>query len=291
MSPYFNVRFVRQLETLARMSRAGAGGFLARDRAARAADETGEARRRDYSPGDDFRYVDWGVCARHDELVSRELPGGDRPLYILVDSSRSMAVGEPAKFEIAVRIAAALGASALGGLRRVAIATFADGIVDELPPLCGRSRLLALARFLASQVADGAKSDFARAATAFVRRGQCLGPVVVIGDFLDPKSYESGLGILGTHGHEPRMVHVIDPRDESPEFVGDVELCDAESGASWVATLDEADIERYRALFAEFCRSARACCLRRRIPYFRVRSDAPWRRIVFDITGLRISGR
>ena len=170
------------------------------------------------------------------------------------------------------------------------MATFADGIVDELPPIRGRSRLLGLARFLASQVPDGAASDFARAAEALVRRRHGPGPVVVVGDFLDPESLRRGLGILQCRGYQPRMVHVVDPREESPELVGDVELCDAESGASWVTTLDENDIARYRAAFAEFCRSSRAFCLRGKIPYLRVRGDTSWSRIVFEATGLRISG-
>jgi uncharacterized protein (DUF58 family) len=275
MNTSFDVRFLRHLECLARTSGA----------------ETGWTRHRDYSPGDDYRYVDWSVCARHDELVSRECPGGaDRPVYVLLDSSRSMSVGDPSKFEVAVRIAAAVGAAALGRLDRVAMATFAGGIVDELPPIRGRSRLLKLARFLASQTPDGAASDFARAAEALVRRRHGPGPVVVVGDFFDPESHRRGLGTLQSRGYHPRMVHVVDAGEESPELVGDVELCDAESGASWVATLDENDIARYLAAFAGFCRSARAFCLRKKIPYIRVRGDTPWSRVVFEATGLRISG-
>jgi uncharacterized protein (DUF58 family) len=249
------------------------------------------ARHRDYSPGDDYRYVDWSVCARHDELVSRDFPGGaDCPVYVLLDSSRSMSVGDPSKFEVAVRIAAVLGAAALGRLERIAIATFAHGIMDGMPLIRGRSGLVRLARFLASQVPDGAPSDLARAAEAFVRRRHGPGPVAVVGDFLDAESHRRGLGILQHHGYQPRMVHVVDPGEASPDLLGDVELCDAESGAGWVTTLDEDDLDRYRALFAEHCRAARAFCLRAGIPYLRVRSDMSWSRLVFDVTGLRVSG-
>jgi len=257
MNIRFDARFLRQLECLARAALPGC--------------EKGWTDYRDYSPGDDYRYVDWSVCARHDELVTREFRGGDRPMYFLVDSSRSMSVGNPSKFDVAVRIADALGAAVLGRLERVGIATFAEGIVDEMPPLCGRSRRLTLARFLASQVPDGASSDLAHAAEAFVRRRHGPGPVVVIGDFLDSESYRRGLAALQHRGYPPRVIHVIDPREESPDFIGDVDFCDAESGASWATTLDENDVARYRAVFAEFCRRARASCLHGGIPYLRVR--------------------
>ena len=100
---------------LAATSRCAIGGLLADRGDAESLGAEGWPRHRDYSPGDDFRWIDWSVCARHDELISRYRPAGeDRGVTILVDCSRSMSVGEPKKFDAARRGAAALGAMALG---------------------------------------------------------------------------------------------------------------------------------------------------------------------------------
>ena len=291
MKTRFDERFLRDLAWLAGASRCSSGGLLAVRPTALPAGGAEWPTWRDYSPGDDYRCVDWNVCARHDEMVSRECSGGaDRGVCVLVDCSRSMSVGEPSKFDLARRIAAALAAAALGRWDQLAMAMFADGVIDRLPPLRGSSRVDKVVRFLESQDADRAPSDLARTAETLVGRGHRRGPVVVLGDFLNGDSDLRGLRTLQYHGYSPRVVHVGDRCEEEPERLGDVELCDAESEARWTTTLCEEDLARYRALFAAVCRGLRTFCIRSRIPYLRVRNDAPWQRIVFEATGLRVPG-
>ena len=56
------------------------------------------ADHRPYSPGDDFRHIDWKAYKRLNRLLLRLFDEEqDLPIYLILDSSRSMA--EPAKFD------------------------------------------------------------------------------------------------------------------------------------------------------------------------------------------------
>ena len=59
------------------------------------------AEHREYSHGDDLRYLDWNVFARYgDLLLKRFQEEQDLHVYILLDASPSMNVGQPStKFE------------------------------------------------------------------------------------------------------------------------------------------------------------------------------------------------
>ena len=82
---------------------------------------------RNYTPGDDFRYLDWNLYGRLDRLFlklyeeERELP-----VRILLDASESMSFGQPPKFDFARQVAAAIGYVALCGFDRVTLSAFPD---------------------------------------------------------------------------------------------------------------------------------------------------------------------
>src|SRR5690242_1166298 len=64
---------------------------------------------RRYTPGDDFRRIDWRAYARLERLFLRIFEAEENiPVTILIDCSASMAHGEPSKAAQAKAIAAAL---------------------------------------------------------------------------------------------------------------------------------------------------------------------------------------
>src|SRR5919107_5868704 len=82
---------------------------------------------RNYTAGDDFRYLDWNLYGRLEKLFlklyeeERELP-----VRIFLDASESMSFGEPRKFDFARQVAAAIGYVALCGFDRVTVQVFPD---------------------------------------------------------------------------------------------------------------------------------------------------------------------
>lgn len=245
-----------------------------------------DARYRAYAPGDDYRRIDWNVCARRDELLFRPPPPfSDRLVHLLVDCSRSMTTGRPAKWERALRIAAWLGAAALARFDRVGALGFADGVVAEHSPARGAARCLTLARFLGGLKPQGTRADLAAACPRLARWGR-PGLAIVIGDFLDPASYCRGLDLLKCSSREVCAVHVCDRADAQPDLRGRVELCDIETGRRLVAVLGRRELSDYRAAFDRFCETMRRFCRTRGIAYHRNWEDTPWQRTLFDSMGL-----
>src|SRR5574342_391447 len=77
---------------------------------------------RDYSQGDDLRFIDWNIYGRLDRLFLKLfLEEEDLSVSIFLDTSRSMEFGDPSKLHYGKKLAAALGYVGLVNLDRVAI--------------------------------------------------------------------------------------------------------------------------------------------------------------------------
>src|SRR3954465_4404195 len=99
MSLRFQDDFLRKLEYLHVVSRRE---FAGQNRADRRTPKRGRgiefADHRAYTPGDDFRLIDWKAYGRLNHLLLRLFDEEqDLPIYLILDVSGSMA--EPAKFD------------------------------------------------------------------------------------------------------------------------------------------------------------------------------------------------
>ena len=278
----FDSEFLKKLEYLSLVSRrVFRGQLLAQRRTMQLGGGIEFADHREYTPGDDFRYLDWNVFARHDELLLKRFQEEeDLHVYILLDCSRSMGFGEPVKFDYARQVAAALAYIALADLDRVSVIAFADRIVAEFPLTRGKGRILSLMKFLEGlEVRDGL-TDLARSAENFVRRSQRRGLAVVISDLFDPGGYERGLDVLRHHRYEPHVVQVFDRRELDPGMKGDVELLDVESGAVEKVTVTERNLREYRKIFEAFLESVRAYCTKYGVGGTRSTTDVPFDELI-----------
>jgi len=258
----FDSDFLKKLEYLSLVSRrVFRGQLLAQRRTMQLGGGIEFADHREYTPGDDFRYIDWNVFARHDELLLKRFQEEeDLHVYILLDSSRSMAFGDPPKFDYARQVAAALAYIALADLDRVSVVAFAGDIVADFPLTRGKARILSLLKFLEALEPRGSLTDLARVARNFVHRGQRRGLAVVVSDLFDPDGFERGLDLLRHHRYEPHLVQIYDRREAEPEVKGDVELVDVETGTIRRVTITERNLRQYRRIFAGFLESVRHYC-------------------------------
>src|SRR4051795_6021849 len=168
----FGSDFLKKIEYLSLVSRRiFRGSLMAQRRTKQLGGGIEVAAHRDYTPGDDFRYLDWNLYARHDELMLKRFQEEeDLHVYFLVDCSRSMAFGDPPKFDFARQVAAALAYIALADLDRIAVTAFADDILADLPLTRGKGRILSLLKFLEGLEAQGEDTDLERVVTGFVHR-------------------------------------------------------------------------------------------------------------------------
>src|SRR4051812_10359906 len=120
----FDERFLRKLESLVmtiRRSRMSAGMMRANRPSKRVGAGMEFADHRDYTAGDDLRYLDWSLYGRLGRLALRLFQEEEDLLVeVLVDASASMSVGNPPKLDLGLQIGAALAYVGLANLDRVA---------------------------------------------------------------------------------------------------------------------------------------------------------------------------
>jgi uncharacterized protein (DUF58 family) len=284
--PLFDSEFLKKLEYLSLVSkRVFRGSLMAQRRTMQLGTGIEFADHREYYPGDDYRYLDWNLYARHGELLLKRFQEEeDLHVYFLVDCSRSMAFGDPPKFDLARRVAAALAYIALADLDRIAVTAFADDIIDDFPLTRGKGRILSLLKFLENLPASGEDTNLERVATGFVHRDQRRGLVVIVSDLYDPNGFERGLDILRHRRYEPHIIQMYDRYEREPlDILGDVEMWDVESGTSRKVTVTEKNLRQYRQLFEEFQESVQSYCNRHALGCTRTSTE-----VAFDELILRM---
>lgn len=254
----FDSEFMKKLEYLSLVSRrVFRGQLLAQKRTKQMGGGIEFADHREYIAGDDLRYLDWNIYARHgDLLLKRFQEEQDLHVYLFVDCSRSMAFGDPlAKFDFARQVCAALAYIALADLDRISVVAFSEKIIEVLPLMRGKNNVLSLLRFLEKLETTGGDTDLATVASNFLVRTQRTGLAIVISDFFDRRGFQQGIDLLRHRNYEPHLIQIHDPRDAQPEFLGDVELEDMESGELKKLTITERKLRQYREIYSEFMES------------------------------------
>ena len=287
----FDAQFRRRCEYLEQAARRSWGDrFLGRRLDRRWAGGSEFVGHSDYTSGDDFRYIDWQVCARHDELVTRQYRGSeDRIVHLVLDVSPGMGLGQPRKFDAARQLAAALGHMALAALDRVGVVAVSDRIVAEFPPCRGRDRLPHLFRFLDGLQVDESAVKLKTAVESFVQHRPHRGITVVISDLFDPRGFEEAIDRLALRGFEPFLLQVVDESEADPQFQGSVKFLEVGGGRSRSTYLEEIDLQNYRRVFREFSAGCRRYCARRSIGIVQTRTSVPFQESVLRMIRLSVS--
>ncbi len=258
----FDSDFLKKLEYLSLVSRrVFRGQLLAQRRTRQMGGGVEFADHREYTAGDDLRYLDWNVYARHNHLLLKRFQEEeDLHVYFLVDCSRSMGCGSPAKFDCARQVAAALAYIALADLDRIAVTAFAGDVLADFPLTRGKARILSLLKFLETLPLAGTDTSLVRMARSLVHRTQRRGLAIVISDLYDPAGFEAGLDLLRHYQYEPYVVQIFDPSEADPKFLGDIELVDVENGSGQKVTITERALRQYKQIFQQFQQSVTRYC-------------------------------
>jgi uncharacterized protein (DUF58 family) len=280
--PLVEESLLRRLEKLTLVPRrAVAGGLGGEHRSSARASSTDFADYRQYIPGDDFRRIDWNAYGRFGTLYVKLTEAREQlPVHILVDASRSMAWGEPAKLRYASQIAAALGYVALARFDRLTVTALGEE-PRQLPSVRGRGRLGRLLHFLTDLQPSGAL-DLAAGLAAYRVDRRAGGLAILISDLLSPDGYEDGLDKLLQAGLDVIVIQVLSPQELEPAEGGDVELVDAETGEIVEVSLTPRMIAIYRERLDRWCAEAEEICSRRGISYCRVSTDTPLEDLMLD---------
>jgi uncharacterized protein (DUF58 family) len=282
MALAFDEGFLKKLEYLYVVSRKVFTGAMRAERRTKKVGAGVEfADHRNYTVGDDLRYVDWSVYGRLDKLLLRLFEEEeDLHIYLLVDVSASM--GANAKLDYALTVCAALAYVGLAKLDRVSIVPFGGGPRERMPPSRGKGNIFKVFHFLEGLDPRGL-TELSRSLESFVHATKRRGLAVVISDFYDPQGYEDGLNLLRYHRFEPTVLQVWSQKEADPGLRGDVELVDVETGTRREVTVTERQLADYKRLHREYCDRLRDFCGARGLAYFRADTGVPFDELVLRI--------
>jgi len=280
---FFDSEFLRKLERLhlvaKRLNWAGAKGEHAASRKGFSL-EFSDYRR--YQQGDDLRYVDWNIYRRLDRLLLKVFTSEEElNIYLLVDTSRSMAEGTPMKLDYARKVAAALGYIGLKNLDRVGGASFSMRLHTPLTLGRGRKQILNMFRFL-NKLSSSGETNLRAALHSFANLFPHPGFVVIVSDLFDPAGWRAGLEELTAKRYQLLVIHIVDEQETRPELRGDVALVDVEGGRERKLFLDAALVRRYQIEIEAYFKEIETLCTSRGIDYLRTTTGVPFEEFVLQ---------
>ena len=232
------------------------------------------ADHRRYSPGDDFRQIDWNIYARSDDLFIKVRESEETlVVHLLLDTSGSMATGRPSKFDAARAVLACLAWVTLAGHDVLAGAAFGSQLGELFPPQQGRPHARRFFGFLAGLQAAGS-TGLAAAARSYNAHGLPHGVAVLASDLLAPDA-TTAIGALAERGHELTVIHVLDHELLNPEFAEEADLVDVE-GQGHLELYGEAELlGAYREAATDWMDELERFCHQRNVRYVPIESDWP----------------
>ncbi|RKY30757.1 MAG: DUF58 domain-containing protein [Candidatus Omnitrophota bacterium] len=248
---------------------------------------------REYSAGDDLRYLDWKVFARTDRLYLKTFREETNVKgYILLDTSASMGYRskEISKLEYGIFLSASLSYLMISQKDAVGLITFDKDIKSFIKPMSTTFHLHTLIENL-KNLKPGRETSLSdvlnKIATAIKRRSL----IILISDLFDePESVMKGLSHFKSKHHEIIVFHILDPYEISFPFSGNYEFVDMETNEKVAVDADYIR-DTYRNLFDDFLDFYRVNCSKKNISYALGKTDTPFDYFLYQYLSRRAKCR
>ena len=244
---------------------------------------------RQYSPGDDLRYLDWRLYARTDRYYIKKFEDETNlRCHLLVDNSRSMGYGSLpyTKAQYANTLAGTLAYFLYLQGDAVGLLTFDERLRDYLPARnrTGHLRHLMLAL---EKPSAGTATDLVQPLKRIVEIVVKRGMIVLISDLLAPlEALEKSLLSLIACGHEVVIFQILDPAELTFDFAKAALFHDLESGRDLYIEPSAVRKEYLKKLEAHNTR-AKAICEKLGIACSRFATDRALELALFDFLRAR----
>jgi uncharacterized protein (DUF58 family) len=225
---------------------------------------------RRYAPGDDLRYLDWGIYARSDRLyikVFREEV--DLFVYVFIDASASMAFpSREEKFLPATHVALALSYVILANHDHVKLHLLEDSGGRASPFYRGRRRMKDCIEF-ATSASPAGLLQLGPSLGEHLKRLRRPGKAILISDFLMPApTYQQGLNILRGFNLDISAIQVLSRAEVDPPFSrGSLALIDSETQREISCEWSENSHRDYQTRLAHHNLEIRSFCHQSGIHY------------------------
>jgi uncharacterized protein (DUF58 family) len=233
------------------------------------------AEHRAYMPGDDLRRIDWRLFGRSDRYFVKEFEADTNTnLLLLLDISASMGFGSGgiSKLQYAKYLASCLGYFSSRQRDRVGLVTFANAIVDYVPPAAKHLSIVLQTIARAAPNGQGGLDAPLRQIAEHARRRQI---VVIISDLYDePERIVRAVARLRNRGNDLIVLQVLDPAELDLPFDDAANFEDMETGEA-IPVVPSLLRDQYRTLLREHTATLARLMREERIDYALFNTSQP----------------
>ena len=208
---------------------------------------------KEYSAGDDVRFIDWNVSARFSTPFSKVFEEErELTLMLLVDISTSNLFGTVGKRkkDLITEMAAVIAFSAVSNNDKVGVIFFSNKMEKYIPPKKGRPHALYIVRELLSIEPVSNGTDLEEAIRYFNNTTRQKSIAFILSDFL-ATGYDNDLKVIGKK-HDVIGLKVYDKMDMQLPQAGLLQVKDSETGKTkWLDTDDTMVRHNYQQHFFE----------------------------------------
>ncbi len=237
---------------------------------------------REYSAGDDVRFIDWNVSARFSTPFSKVFEEErELTLMLLVDTSTSNIFGTVGKRkkDLITEMAAVLAFSAVSNNDKVGVIFFSDKVEKYIPPKKGRPHALYIVRELLSMQPTVMGTDIDEAIKFFNNTTRQKSIAFILSDFL-ATGYDNDLKVIGRK-HDVIGVRVYDKMDMQLPQAGLLQMKDAETHKTkWVNTDNPVVRHNYQQYFLQQTDIAKKSFLTAGADLLHIRTDDDYVKIL-----------
>ncbi len=242
------------------------------------------AEYKEYTPGDEIKHIDWKAFGRFDKYYVKQYEDETNlRAYLVLDGSGSMdfASEEVSKLEYAQTLAASYAYFFLRQGDAVGAMVFDDKPGLFLPPSSKSSHLDDVFHVLDSVPGKG-RTDIARALQSMAERVRRRGVVLLFSDMLDDAPRVLNIAkVMRKRRQEVAIFHILDPAEVELPYEG-LTIFEGLEGEGDLL-VDPDDIrDRYREEMAAHIRTVETDCREGDIEYFRVLTNTPLEKVLFD---------
>jgi len=185
---------------------------------------------RDYSPGDDLRFIDWNIYARLNRPYLKLFRiEEEMHLVIIIDASNSMMF--EGKLKLAKSIAAAYGVMGLYGNERVSIYAVNDkggAVPIHFPASAGRGNMQKLFHFI-ENIEGGGTNTIDNGIDEVLKYHKGKGIALILSDFFTFGDIKRSMNSLYSAALEICAIQIMSPSELDPELNDDSRLIDSET--------------------------------------------------------------
>jgi uncharacterized protein (DUF58 family) len=232
---------------------------------------------REYTYGDDLRYVDWKVWAKQDRYYVKQFEEDTNlRCTLLVDVSGSMRYGKGAmnKYEYACSIAASLAYLLLRQQDAVGCVAFDNAVRMTVPLRTKRNHLDSIIQAMEISSPRN-KTDLYQILRNVAENYPQRGLMVLVSDLLvQREGFFKGLKLLRSRGHDIMVFHVLDSDELDFPFTGPTRFEGLET-ADQLRCNPRALRDGYLAALDGYLEEVRLGCTRHQTDYVQLRTSQP----------------